>query len=271
MKKTIIVLLIGIFAVFSLIQSIPNYSADTQSGFILASTGKDGQWGTSDDIFATEKGDTVKGAINTIQYNFANSIPSNSSTIASASTNTIKWNETLTFDILPENLNTGWSFHGVNTYRSIADGILHFQDTGTGSGYYAYYQLNTQLTSASHVIVETRIIKVVSNSDGYQPSFEIADGTYRGIVKLYPDHIVFSGNTDTIYNADMTIPHVIRLEKKGNSFSVYFDGIEVISNKTGMSAAWSLGTLNRLQFGHGSSTGTGESYWDYYRYAIIKN
>ncbi|MGH2331103.1 hypothetical protein [Thermoanaerobacter mathranii] len=77
MKKVITILLIGIFVVFSLIQNIPNYSADTQNEFILASTGKDGQWGTGDDIYATEKENAVQGTINTALYSISNAVPSN--------------------------------------------------------------------------------------------------------------------------------------------------------------------------------------------------
>jgi len=77
LKKAITVLLIGIFVIFSLVQGIPRYSADTQSGFILASPGKDGQWGTNDDIFATEKGNAVQGTVNTTLYNISNAVPSN--------------------------------------------------------------------------------------------------------------------------------------------------------------------------------------------------
>ena len=62
MRKAVTILLIGIFVVFSLIQSIPNYSADTQSGFILASAGKDGQFGTNDDVMATASQPAVKGS-----------------------------------------------------------------------------------------------------------------------------------------------------------------------------------------------------------------
>ncbi len=174
----------------------------------------------------------------------------------------VPWDEILDFDVLPENLGTGWVFYGDTSCRSISGGIMHFKDTRTAS--YAYYQLNTNLTSDSQVIVEVRTTQVVSNSDGWQPFFEIADGTNRGIVRLYPDRIVFSGATNTTYNVDMTAPHTIRLVKDGNSFSVYLDGVMVISNQAGMS----VNGLNRLAFGHGSSSGTGESYWDYYRYTL---
>jgi hypothetical protein len=344
------------FIVFSLIQSIPKYSADTQSGFILASAGKDGQWGTSDDVFATEKGNAVQGAVNTTQYNLTSLVPSNlqiwkivlsadktsvpadgkttitiqaigydkygnllpdgtvinfsttlgtlsstsakitngaatvsisspnegtatvtanngniSSSISLTFTSVINWTGILDFDVLPESLGLGWTFSGYTSYRSISNGILHFKDTGTDSGALACYQLTTKLTSNSQVVVEVKTGKIVSNSDGWQPSFEIADGTYRGIVRLYPGYIVFSGSTNTTYTVDMTVPHVIRLEKNGAYFSVYLDGVQIISNKTGMSAYVSGYYLNRLEFGHDSSAGIGESYWDYYKYAIIKN
>lgn len=348
-KKTIIILLIGIFVVFSLIQSIPKYSADTQSGFILASAGKDGQWGTSDDIFATEKGNAVNGAISTTQYNLTSSVPSNlqigkivlsadktsvpadgktaitiqaigydkygnllpdgtvinfsttlgtlsstsaeitngaatvsisspnegtatvtaangniSSSISLTFTPVINWTGILDFDVLPESLGLGWTLQGDSNGRSISNGILHFKTVNLNA---TFYQLPTHLTSSSHVIVEIRTIKIVNNSDGWEPSFEISDGTYRGIVRLYPNYIVFSGSTNTTYTVDMTVPHVIRLEKNGAYFSVYLDGVQIMSNKTGGNGLF----INRLEFGNGSSMASGESYWDYYKYAIIKN
>lgn len=45
--------MILLFTAFTLVQAVPNAGADTQSGFILASAGKDGQFGTDDDIMAT--------------------------------------------------------------------------------------------------------------------------------------------------------------------------------------------------------------------------
>lgn len=54
MKKITIYVLIFLFITFSLIQAVPTIRADTQSGFILVSTGKDGQIGTNDDITATD-------------------------------------------------------------------------------------------------------------------------------------------------------------------------------------------------------------------------
>lgn len=61
LKKTVICGLILIFTVFSLMQAVPIIEAGTQTGFILASAGKDGQIGTGDDIVATESEKAVKG------------------------------------------------------------------------------------------------------------------------------------------------------------------------------------------------------------------
>ncbi|WP_268761632.1 GLUG motif-containing protein, partial [Caldanaerobius fijiensis] len=55
---------------------IPKPTADTQSGFIVASAGKDGQFGTSDDIYVTEKGDMVKSAVDTAKYDMTKAVPS---------------------------------------------------------------------------------------------------------------------------------------------------------------------------------------------------
>jgi len=77
LRKITVYVLILLFTVFTLVQAVPNAGADTQSGFILASPGKDGQWGTNDDIAATEKGEAIKGAVDTTQYKLTNSIPSN--------------------------------------------------------------------------------------------------------------------------------------------------------------------------------------------------
>jgi len=52
-KKVTVYVLILLFTVFTLVQAVPNTGADTQSGFILASAGEDGQLGTDDDIVAT--------------------------------------------------------------------------------------------------------------------------------------------------------------------------------------------------------------------------
>ncbi|SDF64572.1 hypothetical protein SAMN04244560_01014 [Thermoanaerobacter thermohydrosulfuricus] len=61
LKKTVIYGLILLFTIFSLIQTVPSIEAGTQTGFILASAGKDGQIGTGDDIAATESEKAVKG------------------------------------------------------------------------------------------------------------------------------------------------------------------------------------------------------------------
>lgn len=79
MKRSIGRITIVTFIILSLLlpSVIQRSTADTQSGFILASPGKDGKWGTNDDIFATEKGNALQEPINTALYNISNAVPSN--------------------------------------------------------------------------------------------------------------------------------------------------------------------------------------------------
>lgn len=54
LKKITVYVLVLLFTVFTLIQALPSINADTQTGFILASAGRDGEFGTNDDITATD-------------------------------------------------------------------------------------------------------------------------------------------------------------------------------------------------------------------------
>lgn len=74
-------MLVGVFIVFSLIQGIPNIKADTQNEFIVTSAGEDGILGTSDDIYATDKINTIKSAVDTTKYNISTMMPSNTNSI----------------------------------------------------------------------------------------------------------------------------------------------------------------------------------------------
>jgi hypothetical protein len=73
-KRITAYVLILIFMVFTLVHAMPNTSADTTTGFILASAGKDGQFGTNDDVAATASQPAVKG--NPANISVVDAIPS---------------------------------------------------------------------------------------------------------------------------------------------------------------------------------------------------
>lgn len=76
-KRFLITALTFLLALSLLLPSVMQRpAADTQTGFILLSPGRDGKIGTSDDMYATEKGDTVKGAVDTTKYSLTSSVPS---------------------------------------------------------------------------------------------------------------------------------------------------------------------------------------------------
>jgi hypothetical protein len=74
-KRFLVTALTVVLAVSLLLPSVMQRpAADTQTGFILLSPGRDGKIGTSDDMYATEKGDAVKGAIDTTKYSLTSSV-----------------------------------------------------------------------------------------------------------------------------------------------------------------------------------------------------
>jgi hypothetical protein len=74
-KRFLITALTFLLALSLLLPSVMQRpAADTQTGFILLSPGRDGKIGTSDDMYATEKGDAVKGAIDTTKYSLTSSV-----------------------------------------------------------------------------------------------------------------------------------------------------------------------------------------------------
>ncbi|MGH2331147.1 RCC1 domain-containing protein [Thermoanaerobacter mathranii] len=92
-------------------------AADTQTGFILLSPGRDGQMETSDDMYATEKGDAVKGAA---AVSLTDAVPSSGKgkTAATLLVNQISGGY---FHNLAVSSNTIWAW-GLNNYGQLGDG-----------------------------------------------------------------------------------------------------------------------------------------------------
>ncbi|SHF43159.1 Regulator of chromosome condensation (RCC1) repeat-containing protein, partial [Caldanaerobius fijiensis DSM 17918] len=63
LKKIILYALIMVFAMFALVQTVPSIHASTTKGFIFASAGPDGKFGTDDDVYITETGNVMQGRV----------------------------------------------------------------------------------------------------------------------------------------------------------------------------------------------------------------
>ncbi len=85
-KKAVIYILTAVFLTVGLVQSIPQVIGDTTTEFVLASAGKDGQFGTGDDIIATSSYAAVKKNSANISLNIslAEAVPSANKTVQSA-------------------------------------------------------------------------------------------------------------------------------------------------------------------------------------------
>lgn len=81
-KKAVIYILTAVFLTVGLVQSIPQVIGDTTTEFVLASAGKDGQFGTGDDIIATSSYAAVKK--NSANISLAEAVPSANKTVQSA-------------------------------------------------------------------------------------------------------------------------------------------------------------------------------------------
>ncbi|MGH2331100.1 GLUG motif-containing protein [Thermoanaerobacter mathranii] len=80
-EKAVIYILTAVFLTVGLVQSIPQVSGDTTTGFILASAGKDGQFNTGDDITATASRAAVKGDL--VSISLIEAVPSSNKAVQS--------------------------------------------------------------------------------------------------------------------------------------------------------------------------------------------
>ena len=77
---------------------------------------------------------------------------------------------------------------------------------------------------------------------------------------LFPDHIMIH-NGQSFY-VDMTEYHILRLARENTNIVVYVDGEAVLEGQATASGEGRTGMI----FGAGSTSGTGEHYWDYVTY-----
>lgn len=118
LKKITAYVLIAVFGIFALIQTIPNIRADTQTGFIVASAGKDGQFGTSDDIVATDLETATNRSAN---ISTANAVPSAKNSQNNISSTRIRIAAGYAHTAALKSDGTVWTW-GNNRYGQLGDG-----------------------------------------------------------------------------------------------------------------------------------------------------
>lgn len=212
-KRFLITALTFLLALSLLLPSVMQRpAADTQTGFILLSAGRDGKIGTSDDMYATEKGDAVKGAVDTTKYNLTSSVPSrvNIGKITLAADNTSvpadgKTAITITATVMDKFNNPVLDGTVVNftttlgtlsqTSVKTTNGVAVTKITSTAEGTATVTASSNGVTSQISVVFSPTFLGFNISSDN-RAAFDGNWGTY--VLGYYPFYVSWKGNLSNI-------------------------------------------------------------------------
>jgi len=159
-----------------------------------------------------------------------------------------------------------WYTPGANPRMTITleDGVLHFVDAGTEKGDLAFPAKHWQADPAEGAAVEARL-KAVDCRGAYGMMLMVADGVHEDALTFYKDRIRLE-RARLEYPMDTTDGfHVYRVDIRGTDIRVSVDGKCVIDGR-GKFTFPARGRRNCIAYGAGSSTATGEAYWDWIRW-----
>jgi hypothetical protein len=147
---------------------------------------------------------------------------------------------------------------------TVRDGLLHVVDKGTESGDMVRKERHWNASPEVGASAEARV-RVVSCEGLAGVMLEFCDGVHEDILTLYTnrielDHAKLSHAMDTTDDF-----HVYRVEIRGTNVSVLADGKMVI-NGIGRFTKPAHEGRNWIGFGAGSSSATGEAFWDWVRW-----
>lgn len=163
-----------------------------------------------------------------------------------------------------------WYNPGDNPRLTITqqDGLLHIIDNGTVKGDLAFPTKPWNADPTKGAIVEARI-KVVDCQGECGVMLMVADGVHEDALTLYKDKIVLS-KANLKYAMDTTNDfHIYRIEIRQTDIIVSVDGKPVITGK-GKFTHPAYAQRNCFGYGAGSSTATGEAYWDWIRWTSFQ-
>ena len=147
---------------------------------------------------------------------------------------------------------------------SASNGVLHVVDTGTEAGDMVVMSKEWRASPETGAAAEARV-RVVSCQGMAGVMLGFSDGQHEDILTLYADKIEL--NQAKAAHAMNTTDgfHVYRVEIKGSDVRVLVDGVKVI-DASGRFTDPAHEGRNRLSFGAGSSSATGEAFWDWVRW-----
>lgn len=147
---------------------------------------------------------------------------------------------------------------------AVSNGLFHVKDTGTQAGDLVVEGQQWRACPEAGATVEARV-RVVACQGMAGVMLGFSDGLHEEILTLYTDKIELH-HAKLTHAMDTTGGfHVYRVEIKGNDVSVAADGVKVLDGAGAFTQPAHEGR-NRVSYGAGSSSATGEAFWDWVRW-----
>ncbi|MGF0347777.1 discoidin domain-containing protein [Rhodococcus sp. IEGM1300] len=165
--------------------------------------------------------------------------------------------------LLPNNSTPAWTKINSEVEGLIENGVLNINDAGSGFCTYS----RTNVVSQNEIVKLKARVKVLSSSNNFllsdsPPLMIIRDGVRGVLLALFPTKIQ-EYKSGLSYNLDLTNYREIELIKKGTTgWEIFVDGVKVLSG-----SVFEPTTAKDVSFSGGSSSGRGNSYWDYVYYS----